>query len=209
MTNIDVITLEAADTAAAEAFYASAFDGVGGRVRVRAGQAETSGFRGYTLSLIVAQPADADSLFATARDAGAEVIKAPTKSMWGYGGSVRAPDGSVWTIASSKKKNSGPASRNVDAFVLQLGVADVAASRRFYVDQGLTVAKSYGSRYVELDTGPVTLALNKRGVVAKNAGVPADGSGSHRLLVGADAGAFTDPDGYAWETVTVSPPRSA
>jgi hypothetical protein len=26
-----------------------------------------------------------------------------------------------------------------------------------------------------------------------------DGTGSHRLVIGSDAGPFTDPDGFAWE----------
>jgi hypothetical protein len=36
--------------------------------------------------------------------------------------------------------------------VLLLGVADVAASKRFYVDHGLAVAKSFGRKYVQFDT---------------------------------------------------------
>ncbi|WP_181779306.1 glyoxalase [Pseudonocardia pini] len=196
---IDFVTVEAADAAAAETFYATAFDVVGDRVRVRASQEPSTGFRGFTLSLIVSRPADADSLVDSARHAGATVLKPASKSLWGYGGAVQAPDGTVWTVASSTKKNSGPATRGIDAIVLQLGVTDVAATRTFYVDHGLTVAKSYGSRYVELDTGRVTLALNKRGAVAKNAGVSPDGAGSHRLTIGGDAGTFNDPDGFVWE----------
>ncbi|GAA1862828.1 hypothetical protein GCM10009836_48950 [Pseudonocardia ailaonensis] len=196
---IDFVTVEAADTAAAETFYATAFDVLGDKVRVRPSEEPSTGFRGFTLSLIVAQPANADSLMDSARQAGATVVKPASKSLWGYGGSVRAPDGTVWTIASSKKKDSGPAAREIDAIVLQLGVTDVGATRQFYVDHGLSVAKSYGSRYVELDTGPVKLALNKRTAVAKNAGVSPDGTGSHRLSITCDAGTFTDPDGYVWE----------
>ncbi|MCE0764618.1 glyoxalase [Pseudonocardia kujensis] len=199
---IDSVTVEATDTAAAEMFYATAFDVVSSRVRVRAAQEPSTGFRGFTLSLIVSQPADADSLVDAARQAGATVVKPATRSLWGYGGAIQAPDGTVWTIASSKKKNVGPAARAVDAIVLQLGVTDVSATRQFYVDHGLTVTRSYGSRYVELDTGPVTLALNKRGAVAKNAGISPDGTGSHRLSIGSDAGTFTDPDGFVWEAPT-------
>ncbi len=64
--------------------------------------------------------------------------------MWGYGGVVRAPDGTIWKVATSAKKDTGPATRQIDQFVLLLGVADVAASKRFYVDRGLAVAKSFG-----------------------------------------------------------------
>jgi hypothetical protein len=34
---------------------------------------------------------------------------------------------------------------------------------------------------------------------AKNAGVPSEGSGSHRLTVVGDLGRLTDPDGFKWE----------
>lgn len=80
----------------------------------------------------------------------------------------------------------------------------MAASKRFYVDRGLAVAKSFGRKYVEFATGasPVNLALYGRRALAKVAGVPADGTGSHRITVGSDLGAFTDPDGFAWETAS-------
>jgi hypothetical protein len=76
----------------------------------------------------------------------------------------------------------------------------MAASKRFYVEHGLTVAKSFGRRYVEFATGsgPVKLALYGRRTLAKDAGVPADGNGSHRLMIGSDTGSFTDPDGFSW-----------
>ena len=73
----------------------------------------------------------------------------------GYGGGVLAPDGTIWTVASSSRKDTGPATRQIESIVLQLGVTDVAASKQFYLDHGLTVTKSYGIRYVELDTGPI------------------------------------------------------
>ena len=34
---------------------------------------------------------------------------------------------------------------------------------------------------------------------AKDVGVSPEGTGSHRLTMGSDAGPFTDPDGFAWE----------
>ncbi|WP_280235961.1 glyoxalase [Nocardia cyriacigeorgica] len=201
MATIELVTIEVAEPAAAEAFYAAAF-GVTDRVRVRASQAPTTGFRGFTMSLVVSRPSTVRGFIDSAVEAGATVLKPAAKSLWGYGGVVAAPDGTIWTLASSSKKDNGPATRQIDDLVLQLGVADVAASKQFYIDRGLTVAKSYGRKYVELDTGPITLTLNKRGGLAKTAGVPADGTGSHRLLIGGDAGAFTDPDGYEWETAS-------
>ena len=77
----------------------------------------------------------------------------------------------------------------------------MVASKGFYVDRGLAVAKSFGRKYVEFATpsSPVKLALYGHRALAKDAGVSPDGTGSHRLTMGSDAGAFTDPDGFAWE----------
>ena len=116
----------------------------------------------------------------TALDAGATTIKPVKKSLWGYGGVVRAPDGTIWKIATSAKKDTGPATRQVDDIVLLLGCADVAATKQFYVERGLTVARGFGSKYVEF-TAPashIKLALYKRRALAKDAGVSA---GGHRI----------------------------
>ena len=51
------------------------------------------------------------------------------------------------------------------------------------------------------------LALYSRPAAAKDVGVPADGTGSHRLIVASDAGSFTDPDGFAWEAAPLSAGR--
>lgn len=117
--------------------------------------------------------------------AGATALKPASKSLWGYGGVVQAPDGTIWKIATSGKKDTGPVTRDFDELVLLLGVEDVKASKQFYVGQGLTVGKSFGGKYVEFVTGPgpVKLALYKRRALAKDAGVPADGTGSHRLVL--------------------------
>src|SRR3954468_1367699 len=105
MAAIGSVVLEVPDLAAAEAFHAAAF-GLGTRVGVRASDAPTSGFRGFTLSLVVFEPSTVDSLVATALDAGATTLKPVRKSFWGYGGVVRAPDGTIWKIATSSKKDS-------------------------------------------------------------------------------------------------------
>lgn len=39
--------------------------------------------------------------------AGATALKPAAKSLWGYGGVVQAPDGTIWTVASSSKKDTG------------------------------------------------------------------------------------------------------
>jgi hypothetical protein len=70
MVSIESLTLEVADTPAADRFYTAAF-GLGTRVRLRASDAPTTGFRGFTLSLKVSQPATAKALIGAALDAGA------------------------------------------------------------------------------------------------------------------------------------------
>lgn len=123
------------------------------------------------------------------------------KSLWGYGGVVQAPDGSIWKIATSSKKNDGPATRTIDSLVLLLGAEDVKASKQFYLDRGLEVSKSFGRKYVEFTSAAnnVTLALYGRRALAKDAGVAPEGTGSHRLTVAGTSETFTDPDGFAWE----------
>jgi catechol 2,3-dioxygenase-like lactoylglutathione lyase family enzyme len=199
MTSINSVTLEVNDPQAAEAFYAAAFD-LDDRLRVRTSDAATSGFRGFTLSLVVTQPSTVNSLFDSAVAAGATVLKPVEKSLWGIGGVVQAPDGTVWTIATSEKKDTGPATREIDSFVLLLGGEDVGASKKFYVEHGLKVGKSFGS-YVDFDmpTSPVKLGLYKRRALAKVNGISEEGTGSHRIAIGGDGGAFTDPNGYVWE----------
>lgn len=197
MTRIESVVIETPDPAVLDIFHKSAFPEL--PVRARAGEAPTSGFRGFTLSLVVPQPSGVDAFVEAAIKAGATELKAPKKSLWGYGGSVTGPDGTTWTVASSSKKDRGADVHQVDEFILQLGVDDVAASKRFYVERGLEVSKSFGRKYVSFASGPVTLALLKRGALAKNAGVSPDGTGSHRIVVTSPAGSFTDPDGFTWE----------
>ena len=198
-TSIASVTLEVPDPAAAGAFYSAAF-GLGDRLGVRASDAPTSGFRGFTLSLVVSQPSTVDALLGAALDGGGTALKPAKKSFWGYGGVVRAPDGTIWKVATSSKKDKGPATREVDDVVLLLGVADVKASKRFYVERGLAVEKSFGAKYVQFETpaSAIKLALYGRGALAKDAGVPADGGGSHRIVIGGGAEPFTDPDGFTW-----------
>jgi predicted lactoylglutathione lyase len=200
MTSIESLTIEVADTATADQFYDAAF-ALNGQLHTRPSEAPTTGFRGFTVSLLVSQPANVDALIDSALEAGATPLKPVKKSFWGYGGVVQAPDGAIWKIATSNKKNSSEAAKQIDQVVLLLGVDDVAASKQFYVDRGIPVAKSFARKYVQFDTGssPVGLGLYGRSALAKDAGVPPEGSGSHRLVIAGDAGSFTDPDGFAWE----------
>ncbi|MGW3141447.1 glyoxalase [Streptomyces sp. NPDC001139] len=201
-TSLASVTLEVADLEAARRFY-TAF-GVDTYISLRASEAPSTGFRGFTLALTVAGPATVDGFVADAVDAGATVLKPAAKSLWGYGGVVQAPDGTIWKIATSAKKDSGPATREVDEVVLLLGVEDVKATKQFYVERGLTVAKSFGGKYAEFAPGQSSsakLALYKRRALAKDLGVPDDGTGSHHVILGSTAGTFTDPDGFLWQPV--------
>ncbi|MFI5681890.1 glyoxalase [Streptomyces cellulosae] len=204
-TSLTSVTLEVADPEAAQRFYTDF--GVDAHIRLRASEAHSTGFRGFTLALTVSGPATVDSFLGAAVDAGATVLKPAAKSLWGYGGVVQAPDGTIWKIATSEKKDTGPATREIDEIVLLLGVEDVKASRQFYVGRGLTVARSFGGKYTEFASGassPVKLALYKRRGLAKDLGVPAEGTGSHRIVLGSTVGSFADPDGFAWEAAATS-----
>ena len=198
MTSITSITLEVPDVKAAEKFYKAAFDEIP-ELKFKQSDAPTSGFRGYTLSTIVSQPSIVNSLFASAVAAGATVLSPVTPSMWGMGGVIQTPDGAIFNIATSNKKDKAPESRTIDHFVLLIGSDDVGASKKFYVDKGLKIGKSFGS-YVEFDlkSSPVGLGLYKRKALAKVSAISPDGTGSHRIILGGDAGAFTDPDGFEW-----------
>ena len=198
MSGIDALVVDALDAAASETFLKAL--GVDDVVSVRAAEEPSNGFRGYTLSLVVSQPGNADTLLEAALSAGASVLKPASKSFWGYGGVVQAPDGAIWKVACSAKKDSGPVTRAYDSLALLLGVDDVKASKRFYADRGLTVAKSFGSKYVEFEAGAgrVTLALYGRRALAKDAGIPPEGSGSHGISIASDLGTFTDPHGFIW-----------
>src|SRR5258708_37494847 len=77
---ITSVTLDVPDPDAAGAFYRSAF-GLGSQLRLRVSQAPTTGFRGFTLSLVVSQPSTVDALVGAAIDAGATTIKPAKKEI--------------------------------------------------------------------------------------------------------------------------------
>src|SRR5258708_23663877 len=116
-----------ADPTAANRFY-TAF-GLGTQVRLRASEAPTTGFRGFALSLTVSQPATVNGLIGAALDASATPLKPAAKSLWGYGGVLQAPDGTIWKVATSAEKDTGPATLRIDQIVVLLGAADVAAGK--------------------------------------------------------------------------------
>ena len=194
------LTLEVSDPAASQSFYESAL-GLGSQVRARTAETPATGFRGFTISLVVGQPSTVDALFDAALAGGAKTLKPVQKGMWGYGAVVADADGVVWKLATSAKKDKGPPTREIDDLVLLIGAADLGASKRFYVEHGLSVKRSFPGRYVEFDApGAIKLALYPgRAGLAKDAGISPDGDGPHGIAVNSNAGQFTDPDGFSWE----------
>ncbi len=87
-TSIATVTLEVTDVDAARRFY-TAFGGVEAYIELREASENTGGFRGFTLALTVSQPATVDAFLDAAVEAGAEVIKPATKSLWGLRGGRR------------------------------------------------------------------------------------------------------------------------
>ena len=164
MTAITIsVTLEVADPAAAEAFYAAA-SASATACDVRASEAPTTGFRGFTLSLVVSQPSTVDSLIGTALDAGATVLKPAKKSFWGYGGVVQAPDGDDLEgrdVVEEGHRPGHPGGRRPRAAAGRRGrQGDQAVLRRPRPEVG----KSFGSKYVEFEASEprVKLALYSR-----------------------------------------------
>ena len=200
-TAIASLTLEVSDPARSQSFYETAL-GVDSQVRARTADTPPAGFRGFTISLVVGQPSTVDSLLETALAGGAKTLKAAEKGLWGYGAVVQDADGVIWKLATSTKKDKGPAVRQIDDLVLLIGAADMRASKRFYVEHRLPVKRSFPGRYVEFDapTGGIKLALYPGRIgLAKDAGVSPDGDGPHGIAVNSSAGQFSDPDGFSWE----------
>jgi predicted lactoylglutathione lyase len=183
---------------------------LGPGLRVRGTKAPSVGFRGFTLSLLVSQPATVDEFIAAAIEAGATLLKPAQKQFWGgYSGVIQAPDGTIWKLATAAKKNTSPAVREINEIALLLGVSDFVASKRFYLERGLELTKSFARVYAEFAAPPkqIKLGLYKRRALAKDAGVSPDGTGSHRLVVGSAAGPFADPDGFTWEATVEATAR--
>ena len=195
------LTLDVSDPAASQSFYETGL-GVDSQVRARTADTPATGFRGFTISLVVGQPSTVDSLLQTALVGGAKTLKPAEKGLWGYGAVVQDADGVIWKLATSAKKDKGPATRKIDDVVLLIGASDMGASKRFYVGHGLSVKRSFPGRYVEFDAsaGDIKLALYPgRAGLAKDAGISPDGDGPHGIAVNSGAGHFSDPDGFSWE----------
>ncbi len=71
--------------------------------------AEGSGYTGINLAHNVASEADVDAVMTLAAQAGATVIKSPTRADWGgYHGYFSDPDGHLWEVAHNPFAWIGP-----------------------------------------------------------------------------------------------------
>ena len=63
--------------------------------------ADGSGFRGVSFHYIVTSKEEVDEVLGQATAAGANVVKEPVATGWGYFGYFSDPDGYLWKVASS------------------------------------------------------------------------------------------------------------
>jgi uncharacterized protein len=196
---IDTVTLGVTDIGRAREFYERGFGfapGGSSMVELRewdalasdAGVAPASaGFRGFTLSYIVADSAGVDAMLARLVDAGGELVKEPRFAFWGYSAHVADPSGHLWKIASPKRKpligrkGNGARPEIVPAqeLALTIGVADMKRAKQFYKEGlGNPTKKDY-SKFVSFDggDGAPDLAMYRWDALADDADVPAEGSG--------------------------------
>src|SRR5579871_3542950 len=90
-TTISSLTLDVSDPARSLSFYETAF-GVDSQIRARTADTPATGFRGFTIPLVVGQPPTVDSLLEPALAGGATTSKAGEKGMWGVGAAVKFAD---------------------------------------------------------------------------------------------------------------------
>lgn len=206
MLSLDIVTLGVPEVQTAHAFYTSVFHPTDvyhgphvnldmhgtGQIALYdsetlAAEADvnpkTSGFRGYILSYIVDQPSEVKALLDVAVQSGAKVLKPAKKILFGgFSAVFQAPDGAIWKLAASNKKDTGPAEkppRPTEATVAILGVAEPKASKAFYTALGMMVDRDYGNQYIDFRPAPGTcrLGLMTRRALAKDAGINEDGAG--------------------------------
>ena len=215
---IDKVTLGVTDLDSALAFYRRGFgfpaDGSDSILELRewdalAGDAgvspESRGFRGFTLSYIVAGSSDVDDMLARLVGAGGRIVKEPRFAFWGYSGHVADPSGHLWKIASPKRRSllgrrrdgdGVPALVPAQELALTVGVAEMKRAKEFYADGlGSRTKKDY-SRFVSFDGGDGTpdLSMYKWDALADDAGVPPEGRGFRGFTMSHSAGSASAID---------------
>ena len=148
----------------------------------------SSGFRGFTLSYIVAEANEVDDMLARLVDAGGRIAKEPKFAFWGYSGHVTDPSGHLWKIASDKRRpllgrqradNGIRTPVPAQELALTIGVADMKRAKQFYKDGLGNATKKDYSKFVSFDggDGAPDLAMYKWDALADDADVPPEGSG--------------------------------
>lgn len=88
---------------------------------MRTSDAPTTGFRGFTLGLDVAERSSVDKLIDVAIDAGATQLKPAKKQLWGgHSGVVQAPNGTIWKVATTARRDDGTAAGTIERVVDRL-----------------------------------------------------------------------------------------
>src|SRR3954465_14846262 len=229
---IDLITLGAKDLSRTQEFYEEGFglqgrtagggsvtfglgDGSSGlelcpwdALADEAGMSpEGTGFRGFTLSYIVEQPAEVDDMLARLVHAGGELSKQPRLAFWGYSAHVADPSGHLWKIASPKRRpliarkrasNGVPERVEPQELALTIGVADMKRAKRFYADGlGNPTKKDY-SKFVSFDggDGAPDLALYRWDALAADADVAPAGGGFRGFTISHVVGCATKVDAF-------------
>ena len=207
---LDTIILGVRQVAGAHDFYASAFPAAhtGGHAdsltlngtgklafqQVEALAADvdadpaTSGFRGFVVSSIVKQPSDVRSLLSAATASGASVIKPAKKQVFGeFTATYEAPDGALWKLAASSKKDSTPVSTSPKPTetAIYLGVTEPKASKVFYEALGMTTDRDYGDKFIDftISEGVCRLGLLTRRSLGKDVGVDTHGDGFSAVVL--------------------------
>jgi catechol 2,3-dioxygenase-like lactoylglutathione lyase family enzyme len=151
----------------------------------------SSGFRGFTLSYILESADAVDAVLARVQRHGGRISKPPKSAFWGYSAYVTDPSGSLWKIASAKRRpllarkesvaSTGQAVEPKEV-PITIGVADMKRSKEFYKDGiGLPVKKAFGNKFVmfEGQGGTSDLGMYKREALAEDAAVSPEGGGFH------------------------------
>jgi len=146
---------------------------LGDRLVFRTSDAPTEGFRAFTVSLVVSQPATVDALVGGALDAGATTLKPGKRCSGVTAASSKRRTGRSGRSRSSleeERRSRDPADRR-DRATARVG----GRPRQQAVSTSSTGSrspKSFGGKYVQFATGPVTLALYRHDALAKDRGVP-------------------------------------
>jgi catechol 2,3-dioxygenase-like lactoylglutathione lyase family enzyme len=157
-------------------------------------EAQSSGFRAFTLSYILESADDVDEILARAERHGASISKPPKNALWGYSAYLTDPSGYQWKIASSKRRpligrkdaaNGSGHPAQAQEVPITIGVADMNRAKEFYRDGlGLPVKKDY-RKFVMFSGGGDTsdLGMYKREALADDAAVDPAGSGFHGFSI--------------------------